>query len=124
MNARVIVVDDDVDSRDYATTVLHGAGYAAISFADPLDAIAWFDAAQPCDVLICDVVLPHMTGLELARVVNASRPATAIITCTGDASGLEEAITRGLLPLVKPYTPQQLLALVEDAVANAKRAEG
>lgn len=124
MNARVVVVDDDADSREYAMTVLHGGGYEPLAFGDPREAIAWFEAANPCDVLVCDVVLPHVTGLELARLVHASRPALAIVMCTGHVAGLEEAIARGMLPLVKPYSPQQLLALVEDAVGNAGRGVG
>lgn len=122
MNAHVVVVDDDTDAREYATTVLERNGYAVRSFSAPMDMATWLTSGGSLDVLVCDVVLPQMSGMELAATVRRESPATAVVLCTGDPHALEDALARGLLPLPKPYSPSQLLALVEDAVAASRSA--
>lgn len=115
---RVVVVEDDVDAREYATVVLQGDGHDVIAFSNAVDAIDWLTGGNACDAVVAEVMLAGLSGIELCQVVQNAQPRIAVVTCTGHPEALEAALQRGFLPLVKPYSPQQLLTAVADAVSG------
>lgn len=67
---RVLVVDDSLTVREMERRLLEGAGYAVTTAVDGVD--GWLNArAQPFDLLISDIDMPRMTGLELVRNLRA-----------------------------------------------------
>lgn len=93
----VLVVDDDKTSLTLMVAFLERIGHPVRSFSDPLDAL---DAirAQPPKILVTDLVMPNLTGLELAEEARALDPDIGVILVTsyGDESTAEAAVRLGL----------------------------
>jgi DNA-binding NtrC family response regulator len=111
---RVFVVDDDQVVASTLAAILHHAGFAAISFLDSLKAIEAATADAP-DLLISDVVMPAISGIELAiRILRAS-PDCKVLLLSGHAHAVEllqeaRALGHGFKLLSKPAHPEDLLA--------------
>ncbi len=117
----ILVVDDDDSMRDLIRLHLSNAGYR-VRVAE--DAIAAGRAllASPPDLLITDVEMPHMSGLELVSVMrsDASLPRIPVVFLTArtdlhDDLGGDEYVT-------KPVHLERLLAVVRKAVERARDA--
>ncbi len=102
----VLVVDDDSRVRSYVRAVLEKAGFAILEAKDGRDALDLMRALHLSpDVVVTDIHMPRMNGLELAKVLSAEIPALPLIFISGE----ETACT----PLVqKPFSPQDLLDAV------------
>jgi CheY-like chemotaxis protein len=108
---RVLVVDDEEPVRRYVAHVLTGAGYQTASAATGAEAIDLFNAS-PFDALVTDVMMPGITGDELASQLRQSARALKVLYLTGysdrlfkekDALWVDEAF------LEKPFTSKGLL---------------
>jgi CheY-like chemotaxis protein len=67
---------------------------------------------------VSDIVMPHMTGLELARVVKSDFPEIKVLFVTGYSDRLDEATAAGATHvLLKPFHPSDLVAWVRRALA-------
>lgn len=108
---RILIVDDEPGVRLLCVRSLQ-THYDVIPVESAAQAIARFETAHP-DLLVCDIVLPGMSGLQLIARFRAILPALPVLIITGKASG-------DLLPpdedktafLAKPFTPDQLLDAV------------
>jgi CheY-like chemotaxis protein len=100
----ILVVDDDPDVRDYATSVLEDLGYRVLSAADGETALSLLEHDGAVDLLFTDVVMPGLNGFEVARRAVARSPRLKVLFASGYATDLTPA---GRL-LKKPYRPQQL----------------
>jgi signal transduction histidine kinase len=105
---RVLLVDDDDAVRRTAARILRDAGYATAEAARPSEAMG--RASDGIDLLVTDVVLPEMTGPELAGRIRESMPRLPVLFISG--SSYQEG--GSLLP--KPFTPDQLLLRVREAL--------
>jgi DNA-binding NtrC family response regulator len=110
----VFVVDDEAVIAQTLAIILSRAGFAATAFEDPQSAIAAAAAIVP-DLLISDVVMPGMTGIELAMHFRGVHPNCKVLLFSGQASTgdlLEEARGQGydFELLAKPVHPADLLA--------------
>jgi two-component system, cell cycle sensor histidine kinase and response regulator CckA len=112
----ILLVEDDVWLRGLAATVLEGAGYQVLSASSSEEAQ---DLAQrhqgPLDLLVTDVVMPGVSGAELAERLRAVRPRLRVLYMSGYTA--ESVLKDGVLPegialLSKPFTPSALLAKV------------
>jgi LmbE family N-acetylglucosaminyl deacetylase len=88
--AGIVVVDDDDDNRRFVTTVLERAGHAVRSYANPVEALDHL-RAHPASVVISDMRMPDVSGIEFARAVLGRHPRTAIVLMTAYAN-LDDAI--------------------------------
>ncbi|MBI3832582.1 MAG: sigma-54-dependent Fis family transcriptional regulator [Planctomycetes bacterium] len=112
---RILVVDDEKLSRETTAFQLREAGYTAEPFASPLDALKEI-TAQPWDVVLTDLRMPEMTGLELLRKVKACRPEASVILMTahGSVKTAVEAMHEGAVDyLIKPYDFDELKIRLE-----------
>jgi signal transduction histidine kinase len=123
-HARVLVVDDNADMRDYAARLLGAQGWIVDTAADGAAALA---AARrdPPDLVLSDVMMPRLDGFGLLRALRADprTSATPIILLSARAG--EEARVEGLDTgaddyLVKPFSAQELVARVRSHLSLAR----
>lgn len=115
---RVLVVDDEADTRDYLMTVLEEYGAQVTGAASASQALLNIEQISP-DVLVSDVGMPGEDGYSLIRQVralksgqNASIPAVAVTAYARDED-CKKAIAAGFqMHLAKPVEPEQLVAVV------------
>ena len=81
--ATVLVVDDEESVRRFVERVMHEAGYKTAAAADGLEAIEVAERLGSFDLLITDVMMPKMTGDELARRLRIKEPKLKILYLTG-----------------------------------------
>jgi CheY-like chemotaxis protein len=85
---RVLVVDDETSIADTVTTILSMSGYAAMAAYDGDDALETALVSPP-HLLITDVVLPGMNGIELAITIQRVFPDCQILLFSGQASTVD-----------------------------------
>ena len=114
----VLVVDDEPVVRDAVRLVLEHAGYSVEGAADA-EAGLGHPALAGCRLLLCDLMLPGQSGLELLRRVRASRPGLPIVMITGYATdaNADRALEAGATAfLAKPFDDSELLTLVRQVL--------
>ena len=116
MTQKVLVVDDVKSEQELISSYLTGAGYQVITADNGSEAIAKVKEEKP-DLIITDLVMPKVTGLELCRLLKKV-PATAdipIIACTTKDRKMDQmwAKKQGVSAyVVKPFEGEQLLSAI------------
>lgn len=123
MSRRVFVVDDERCIADTLVAILRSSGYEALAFYDAQSALAECERCVP-ELVISDVVMPGMTGVEMAVFITERHPACKILLFSGQAATvdiLEGARRQGynFELLLKPVHPTELLAKVEGVAQRA-----
>jgi nitrogen-specific signal transduction histidine kinase/CheY-like chemotaxis protein len=118
--ARIFVVDDDADVREFLADVLVSLGHRVETLADGKAALAAL-AAEPPDLMLIDFAMPGMNGAELAREVRARHAELPIVFVTGFAESdqIEGALGPDVPVLRKPFGIEQLSATVAAQLAGA-----
>lgn len=119
---RVLVIDDEQLVRAQLRRSLELRGYQVDEAADGTSGVA-AHAAQPADVLIVDMTMPDIDGVEVVRRVRAAGSAAAIVLSSGyqahaAAERLEPGAFQVFLP--KPYSLKELLHAIEQARAQVR----
>jgi DNA-binding response OmpR family regulator len=120
---RVLIVEDDVVLRRGLSDLLAGAGHSVESESDGADALRRA-TEEAFDLILLDLTLPRLDGIEVCRRVRVARPSLPILVLT--ARGSEDEKVRGLQAgaddyVTKPFGARELLARVE---ALARRSAG
>ena len=123
---RILVVEDDDDAASYMRTVLERSGMDPSVVSNPQAALALL-ASTTFDLLLTDIELPGMSGLELTQRVKATRPDLPIIVMTAHAT-LDYAVNALRLqadeflfkPIRKPQLVEVVTRLVEQARVSAR----
>jgi len=115
MEPRLLVVDDDRDVRDSLRRALGYAGFAVTTAGNGADALASV-ARSPVDLIILDVLMPMLDGLETCRTLRGRGDGTPVLMLTARES-VDDRVT-GLAAgaddyLVKPFALRELVARVE-----------
>jgi DNA-binding response OmpR family regulator len=111
---RILVVEDDLWTRQFSAKALIHAGYEADAAEDGADAWEMLNAAR-YDLLITDNTMPRVTGVELLRMLHSARIALPVIMATGSLPAHEFEQSPWLTPtatLLKPFVLADLLATV------------
>lgn len=85
----LLLVDDDDDSRDALEQILMLRGHEVEIASDGRQALALYDSGKH-EAVLCDVSMPHMNGLQLARAIRAKNPGALIALLTGWGSDIAE----------------------------------
>jgi hypothetical protein len=120
--ATLLLVEDEAGIRGLVAKALERQGYEVLQAATPADALAvCSDLAAPPDALITDLMVPGMSGGELAARLREQWPGMRVLFISGYTSdtALAEKIGSGTLPentrfLAKPFTTAQLAAEIKD----------
>jgi DNA-binding NtrC family response regulator len=115
-NAYIVVVDDESIIANTTALILRSEGFDAVAFKHPLDAIEHCKANR-IDLLISDVHMPGMSGIELAISIRERHPDADVQLISGMATTndvTEEARDLGhnFPVLIKPLHPKELVAVV------------
>ncbi len=118
---KILVVEDEPLLRSGLEDLLRGAGHEVASAADGAAGAA-LGLAEPFDLVVLDLMLPKLDGLEVCRRLRQARPSLPVLMLT--ARGAEDDKVRGLKAgaddyLTKPFGARELLARLE---ALARRA--
>jgi CheY-like chemotaxis protein len=123
----IIIAEDHDDIRYVLTRSLQRAGHEVVAAADGAAALAAIREHVP-QLVVTDVDMPHMTGLDLCRAIRADDGLKHIPVVLASGSlmpGDERAAEVGAsATLLKPFLPAQLLALVAALLTPPLRAEG
>jgi len=120
--ARILVVDDDATMREALRDTLGAEGYGVVAVANAIHAIAELER-QETDLVLADLTLPRVSGLELLDSVRRQWPGIEVIVITGQGSieTAVDAIKRGAYHYVtKPFTPDEILHLVGQALERRR----
>ncbi|MGE5685965.1 MAG: response regulator, partial [Gemmatimonadota bacterium] len=126
--ASVLVVEDEPRVREIARRALEEVGYRVLEAESGPEAVELLGRpGAGVALVLADVVLPGMSGPELAGRVAELAPGTPVLLTSGYPDG--EIARRGLLApgaafIPKPFTPEALVAAVSRAIAADGRAEG
>jgi two-component system response regulator ResD len=119
---RVLVVDDEPTIAEVVCRYLERAGYTTVSAGDGPAAVR-AAAAEPVDLMVLDLMLPGLDGLEVMRRVRQSvRPVPAIIllTARGEETDRVSGLSLGADDyVVKPFSPAELVARVDAVLRRA-----
>lgn len=115
MSGTVLLAEDDAPSRQIYHTVLEGEGYKVIDVPDGKSALEVLDT-QPIDLLVTDIMMPGMTGIELLQRARQKHPNLRAIVMTGHKTS--EAVIGAMRNsacefLEKPFRTEELVDAVQ-----------
>jgi CheY-like chemotaxis protein len=119
----VFVVDDEERIASTLATILNNSGFVARAFVSPLQALNALTGVNP-DLLLSDVIMPEMTGIELAIRFHTLCPSCKVVLFSGQAETydlLSDARKHGydFEILTKPVHPQDLLEKLRNSYVGA-----
>lgn len=122
----VLVIDDDDAIRSVVVSTLRAAGYSVREAADGRVGIQMILAERP-DLILCDVRMPSMDGFRTLSAIRKYHGTAAIplILMTGSDTLARNDFRRGMVEgaddfLLKPFTPEELLAAIESRRVRRK----
>lgn len=112
---KVMVVDDSATIRQQVSVVLAGAGYEVVEAFDGQDGLEKATAANDISMIVCDVNMPRMNGLDLLEKLKSnSYPAPVLmLTTEGQTALIQRAKAAGAKGwIIKPFKPELFLQAV------------
>jgi hypothetical protein len=123
--ATILLVDDEDLLREGVREILEMSDYTVIEARDGEEALSQF-AVNNVDMVISDVVMPNMDGVDLVSRLRESFPDIPILTISGGSRvvsarfGLDSALLSGAnASLTKPFTAKQLIEKVKELLPSA-----
>jgi len=121
MMAVILIVEDDVFTRDMAEMMIRDWGHHTLLASDVDEALSLLRSPQHIDALFTDIYLKEavLGGCDMARQAIKLRPELRVLYTTGNTvtDHMKTLFVKGTRCLVKPYAEQQLQASVEDLLA-------
>jgi CheY-like chemotaxis protein len=110
---RILVIDDNAAIRELLRIVLEGEGYEVIEAIDGAEGLQRYQAA-PTDLVITDLQMPGMDGLDLLMALQRMVPAPVLMAISGDQDALTQARRFTPHTFAKPLPLEQVLAAVRN----------
>jgi DNA-binding response OmpR family regulator len=117
--AKVLVIEDDVEVRTYLVAVLTRAGHQVLQAGNGKEGVQVF-AAEPCDVVITDIIMPEKDGIETILDLRRSHPGLKVIAISGGGRSTPDNYLHSAKLLGadrafrKPFTNDEILSAVEE----------
>jgi DNA-binding response OmpR family regulator len=112
---RILLVEDEKDLAQVVCEILHTLPAEVIVARNGREAIRLIESEQPFDLVLLDLVLPQLSGLDVLRRLRRISTSTKVIVSTGYVASVDSRDLAGLEVsglLNKPYMPNELLAAV------------
>jgi two-component system chemotaxis response regulator CheY len=124
MSAKILVVDDSMMVRQQVSRALTAAGFSVIDAVDGVDALQKLAQNQGTQLVVCDVNMPRMNGIEflenLRKDAAFGRVPVVMLTTEGQPELIQQAKGLGAKGwIVKPFKPALLVAAVTKLTAAA-----
>lgn len=121
MSKKVLIVDDSRTIRQQVNFTLSKGGFAVVEAEDGKDGIEKLKANPDVAMIISDVNMPNMNGLEMVEAISGdaglTHPPIVMLTTEGSGEMVERAKKAGAKGwLVKPFKPDQLVQVVQKLV--------
>lgn len=116
--AHILLAEDDISMCGFLTQALQKAGHSVTARHDGLEALSALDGDQHFDLLLADIVMPGMDGIELAQAAAKKQPGLKVMFITGFAAvamGAREQTHARILS--KPFHLNELVNQVESLLA-------
>ncbi len=114
---RILLVDDTSEVRCALSQSLRAEGYVVLEASSAAEALERADKAS-FDVLVSDVVMPGLSGIELARQLLSARPELPVLLISGDLRHHDLALPGGVEFLQKPFDAPRLIARIESLLTK------
>lgn len=109
----VLVIDDEKDIRDNISSILTKKGYTPTTVGNIFDARKLIHSSK-WDIIISDIMIPHIGGFDLVDLVKAVSPQTPVVIVTGMEKNILNATrTNADMVLTKPFTSKQLTDAID-----------
>jgi CheY-like chemotaxis protein len=115
---RVLVVDDTAAVREAVTDMLTDLGIKAGAAISGRAALKLCAGACPFDVILADVVMGDIDGIQLAETLREAYPKVPVILMTGRESLVDGVVGAGVMPLLKPFGALQLMRVINEALSR------
>lgn len=122
--ARILVIDDDTKITEGLKRILEGDGHEVCTAPNGQDALRWF-AGDPTDLVITDIYMPELDGIELIMRLRETFPEVPVIAMSGGSGLSAETVlsAAGVLgaarTLAKPITAEGLRACVAEILGES-----
>jgi DNA-binding NtrC family response regulator len=114
----VLVVDDDPRMRDLLTLLLRFSKFEVLCAANPAEAMAAVRDRPDIALVIADIVLPDISGYDLADEIKKTRPEMRMVFMSGFAADALRRVVDAPC-LAKPFTVDELLGALDQAMKGA-----
>jgi CheY-like chemotaxis protein len=122
--AHILVVDDDPDVRWIVAQDLQEMGYVVAEADSGRTALEILERNERCDLMIVDLVMPGLSGLDTLRLARRNRPNLKVLFASGYADLSRFGDTLSSYPLLKkPFKPETLAEAVQTAIRRVARDE-
>ncbi|MEI6306605.1 MAG: response regulator, partial [Deltaproteobacteria bacterium] len=118
MESKILIVDDELSMREFLSILLEREGYRVTAAANADAALAQLDL-NLFDLVISDVKMPGLNGIELLRRIKTNAPDTSVlmITAFSEAEQAVEAMKLGAYDYIaKPFKIEEVKQLVKNAI--------
>jgi CheY-like chemotaxis protein len=115
---RILVVDDEETQRESLGALLVAEGMVAVLCGKAVEGLQRLHRHEHFDLIISDIVMPDMDGIEFADHVRRLQSALPVVLVTGHDSVIDRVIASGNIALLKPYSPAALKRVVNEQLGR------
>jgi DNA-binding response OmpR family regulator len=123
-SGRLLLVEDEHLLRSLVAQFLCNEGFEVVEAADGREAVAVFSRQGPFDVVLLDLNLPYIKGVDVCRLIKSRQPSQPFVVCSAtllDTHLLELRALQVEQFLSKPYHPHDLLSRIRGEIERARR---
>ena len=121
MPGRILLIDDEYEIRDFMKDFFEERGYRVEVAGDGLEGVEKFSQGGDYDLVLCDMMMPKLLGVDVLKKIKETRPAQKVIMITGvrEASMVQKAKDLGCLHyLNKPFSLNDIAERVAECLAG------
>lgn len=111
---RILIADDDPTVRLIACAVVERAGMSPVEAADGSEALAVLDSGQSIDLVLLDLDMPMLSGLDVLRAIRG-RPVPVLVMTGAEGTDVQTALSLGAKGIIaKPLAAEKLLGRIRE----------